>query len=74
MQYVKLTPGVNFINVFTHSFYACRSQKRKIDCQVKRLFALSGSVGVKAAIKCNMSNSGQAAIFAFGICERKSCH
>jgi len=27
----------------------CRHQKRKTDCQVKQLFALLGSVSVKAA-------------------------
>ena len=32
------------------SFYARRSQKLKKDSQLKQLFALSGSVGVKANI------------------------
>ena len=35
----------------TNSFYAQRSQKRITDCQVKQLFALLGSVCVKAASK-----------------------
>ena len=43
--------GVNFTNVFTSSFYACRSQKRKKDSQVMQLFALLGSLRVKAARK-----------------------
>ena len=33
----------------TSSFYACRSQRRKKDSQVKLLFALLGSARVKAA-------------------------
>ena len=36
---------------FTSSFYTCRSQKRQRDSQVKQLFALLGSVSVKAAHK-----------------------
>ena len=36
---------------FTCSFYERRSQKHKKDSQVKQLFALLGSVGVKAAHK-----------------------
>ena len=36
---------------FTCSFYAGRSQKRQEDSQLKQLFALSGSVSVKAAHK-----------------------
>ena len=45
------TPGVNFINVFMHSFYAHRSQncKKLLDLTVS--FALLGSVCVKAARK-----------------------
>ena len=42
---------VNFINVFTSSFYACRPQKLKKDSQLMQLFALSGSALVKAACK-----------------------
>ena len=44
-------PGDNFINVFTSSFHACRSQKLKKDSQVKQLFALLESVHVKPACK-----------------------
>ena len=40
-----------FHHYFTSSFYTSRSQKRKKDSQVKQLFALSGSVRVKAAHK-----------------------
>ena len=36
---------------FTSSFYAHRSQKRQKDSQVKQLFALLGSVSIKAARK-----------------------
>ena len=36
---------------FTSSFYVHRSQKRKKESQVKQLFALSGSVGVKSGRK-----------------------
>ena len=36
---------------FTHSFYGHRSQKCKIDSQVKQLFALLGFVCVKATCK-----------------------
>ena len=36
---------------FTSSFYAQRFQKRKKDSQLKQLFALLGSAGIKAAHK-----------------------
>ena len=36
---------------FMSSFYARKSQKCKKDSQLKQFFALSGSVGVKAACK-----------------------
>ena len=36
---------------FTRSFYARRSQKRKKDSQLKQLFVLAGSVGIKAVCK-----------------------
>ena len=49
-------PKVNFINVFTRSFYARRSQKRKKDSQVKQLFALLGPACVKAACKLVFGN------------------
>ena len=44
-------PGVNFIIVFTRSFYALRSQKRTKDSHLKLLFALLGSEGIKAVRK-----------------------
>ena len=43
--------GVNYTNVFTYSFYACRSQKRKELLELTVFFSLLGSVGVKAARK-----------------------
>ena len=45
------TAGVNFINKLIINFYASRSQKHKKDSQVKQLFALLGSAGVRAAHK-----------------------
>ena len=44
-------PGVNFINVFTLSFYPRRSQKRKKLLDLAVFFALLGSERVKAARK-----------------------
>ena len=41
----------SFHHHFTCSFYTSRSQKHKKDSQVKQLFVLSGSAGVKAARK-----------------------
>ena len=43
-------PGVNFINVFMGSFYACRSQKRKKLLELT-VFLHLGSVSIKAAHK-----------------------
>ena len=43
--------GVNFVNVFTPSFYECRSQKHKKLLDFTAFFALLGSTGVKAAHK-----------------------
>jgi len=43
----KKRPGVNFINVFTSSIYARKSQKRKNDSQVISHFVLLGSKNVK---------------------------
>jgi len=48
---VKLTPGVDFTNMFTRSFYACRSQKRKILVKPSVFFVLVGSVCIKVACK-----------------------
>ena len=47
----SMPPGVNFINLFTHSFYARRSQKRKKAAWVDCFFAILGSACVKAARK-----------------------
>ena len=44
-------PWVNFINVFTHSFYTCRSQKLKKLLELTVFFALLGSALVKLLVK-----------------------
>ena len=44
-------PGVDFINIFTPSFYARRFQKRKKLLNLTVFFALLGSEHVKAACK-----------------------
>ena len=49
--YLRSNPGVNFINVFTPSFYDCRSQKRKKLLELTAFFVLLGSALVKAARK-----------------------
>ena len=41
-------PEVNFINVFTRSFYACRSQKSKKLLELTAFFVHLGSVCLKA--------------------------
>ena len=46
----EVTKG-QFHQHFTSSFYTCRSEKRQKDSQLKQLFLLSGSAGVKAARK-----------------------
>ena len=43
--------GVNFINVFTCSFYACKFRKRKMLLELTVFFALLGSACVKAEYK-----------------------
>jgi len=48
---MKLTPGLNFINVLSTAFYAPGAQKRKKDSEVISLFTLSGSTKVKAERK-----------------------
>jgi len=47
----KSKPGLNFTNIFTRSFYASRSQKRKIQSSLKYLFTLLGSACIKALSK-----------------------
>ena len=49
--------GVNFINVFTHSFYAHRSQKRKKLLELTIVFALLGFAFVKVAPKMLVKKS-----------------
>ena len=51
---MKLTPRVNFINVFTHSFYASRSWKPKKLLELTDFCALLGSACLKAACKMLM--------------------
>ena len=52
-----LRPGVNFINVFTHSFYARRSQKQNKLLELTVFYALLGSGRVKAVSKMLVKNS-----------------
>ena len=47
------------------SFYAHRSQKCKKDCQLKQLFALSGSVGIKAAHDADEIDPSRVHFFGF---------
>ena len=49
--------GVKFINVFTCSFYMCRSQKFKKDSQVMQLFAILGSVCLKLCVNTLMKST-----------------
>ena len=51
IYHVFPTSGVDFINVFTRSFYARRSPKRKKVFELTVFFALLGSARVKAARK-----------------------
>ncbi len=48
---MKLTPGVNFTNMFTSSFYLPKSQKCKKTFKSSVYFLLLGSVCLKAARK-----------------------
>ena len=48
---MKLTTGVNIINIFLRSFYICRSQKLKMIDDFTDIFALLGSMSIKAACK-----------------------
>ena len=43
--------SVNFINMFTGSFYTCRSQKHKKLLDLTEIFVVLGSASVKAARK-----------------------
>ncbi len=40
--FVKLIPWVNFINIFTHSSYSCRSQKQKNSVKSSVIFYTFG--------------------------------
>ncbi len=53
----SLTPWVDFINIFTHSFYNCSSQKRKSQSSCKYLLTLLGSAHVKAVHRMLMKLS-----------------
>jgi len=48
---MKLSPGCQLHQCFTHSFCVHRSQKRKNDSQAISHFGLLGSICVKAASK-----------------------
>jgi len=48
---MKLTPGVNFTNMFMSNFYARRSQKQKMTVDLAVIFAPLVSTCVKAAHK-----------------------
>ncbi len=50
----EIDPGVDITNMFTPSFYAHRSQKRKMANNLTVIFALLGSTSVKAACKTLM--------------------
>ena len=49
IHHIYWKSGVNFINVFTRSFYTSRSQRRKKLLDLTLFFALTGSAIVKAA-------------------------
>ncbi len=51
---VKSTPGVDFTNMFTCSFYTRRSQRHKMMDELTFIFALLGSACLKAAHKMLM--------------------
>jgi len=53
-RFVKLTPGVNFINVLQASFGHTAPKSTKKDSQGVSFFALSGSEGEKAACRALM--------------------
>jgi len=48
---MKLTPGVDFINIFMLSFYMPRSQKHKRQQSAQCIIVLVGSTCAKAACK-----------------------
>ncbi len=48
---MKLTPWVDFTNMFTSSFYECRYQKGKGQSSHQCLFALLGSMLEKSVLK-----------------------
>jgi len=54
---MKLTPGVNFTNMFTCSFCTCQSQKRKKTDDLTVFFMLLGSAHVKAAQRMSMKST-----------------
>ena len=47
-------PGVNFTNIFTHSFLACSSQKHKNSVELSVSFTLLGSTRAKVGLKMLM--------------------
>jgi len=54
---MKLTPAVNFIDIFTRSFYACSSLKRNQSVKLSVSFMLLGSTPVKAVCRTLMKLS-----------------
>ena len=61
---MKLTSDANFINVFTCSFYACRTQRHKKLLELTVFIALLGSVLVKSAHKMLMKEIAAATSMA----------
>ena len=62
--HVRLSPGVNFINVFNRSLYTCISRKRKKLLNLIVFLALLGSVCVKAARKTLMKSTPVVRIYS----------
>ncbi len=54
---MKLSPGLNFVNICMHSFYARSSQKQKNSVKLSVSFYALGSTGAKAARRMLMKLS-----------------
>jgi len=57
--FLPQSPGVDFTNMFMHSFYPCRSQKRKMASGLIVIFALWWSMALKLCIKCWWNSKNQ---------------
>jgi len=57
---LTLRPEVNFTNMFTRSFYVCRSQKHKMTNDFTVIFTLLESTCVKAVHKTLMKLTPEA--------------